>query len=303
MGIEAKHLRLVREIARTGSVTKASRALHLTQSAVSHQLLALERRVGTPVFARTGKRMVATQAGRRLLEVADRVLVELREAEEDLRRIARGDELVVRISTECYTCYHWLPEVMETYKVEHPEVDLQIVTEATRYPVQALLEGRIDYAIVSDCVDDDRVMVMDLFDDEMVLLVPPGHRLAGREWIEAEEFAEEHLLLYAMLESESTLYQRVLIPAGVEPKRLSTVQLTEAIVEMVKAAMGVAVLARWAVEEHLAAGTLVAVRVTRDGLPRQWGAAVLKQDPVPEHLLSLTRLLARPTICCTACVA
>jgi LysR family transcriptional regulator for metE and metH len=91
---------------------------------------------------------------------------------------------------------------------------------------------------------------------------------------------------------EWTFYNTVLVPAGITPKRLSHMQLTEAIIEMVKAGMGIAVLAFWAVEPELKRKTLKALPITRNGYVRQWSAATLKNGPTPEYMESFIRLLA-----------
>jgi LysR family transcriptional regulator, regulator for metE and metH len=88
------------------------------------------------------------------------------------------------------------------------------------------------------------------------------------------------------------VFRRVLEPAGVSPRRTSEIQLTEAIVEMVKAGVGIGVMARWTVLPHLQAGTLEALRLTRAGFHRQWQAAVIRGG-VPDYIPEFTRLLAR----------
>src|SRR4051794_25431970 len=101
--LEAKHLRLVCVLSEEGTLTRAGRRLYLSQSAVSKQLLELESRIGAPLFLRAGKRLVATQAGQRLLLSAGALLEELERTEEDLKRIAAGQMGRIRISVECYT--------------------------------------------------------------------------------------------------------------------------------------------------------------------------------------------------------
>jgi LysR family transcriptional regulator for metE and metH len=292
MILEIRHLRLVAAVAEHGSLTRAGRDLHLTQSALSHQLLDLEGRLRTRLFLRLGKRMVPTVAGLRLLGAARQALPLLTEVEEDLRRLASGRESLLRLSTECYTCYHWLPGVLERFRERFPRVEVQVVADATRHPVPALLDGRIDLAILYTAERDERLAYRPLFTDELCVVTAPGHRLAGRTYVRAEDFAAENVVMYPMNESESTLFQEVLRPAGVRPARVTSIQLTEGIVELVKAGHGIAVLARWAVAPHLDAGVLQAVRLTRNGYHRQWSAATVRQPTPPEYLAAFTELLA-----------
>jgi LysR family transcriptional regulator for metE and metH len=291
--LEVKHLRLVEAIATYGSITNAGKHLHLTQSALSHQLNDLERRLETPLFHRVGRRLVPTPAGNRVLQTALRTLAILRKTETSIRRLASGQDAVLRFATECYTAYHWLPPLLEEYGKRCPAVDVQLVAEATRQPIEALLAGKIDLGIMCDPVHDDRIATTPLFDDEMMAIASPRHRFAAKEFVTAEDFAEEHVFTYTANRSSLTLFTAVLDPAGVTPRRHSSIQLTEAIVEMVKANQGVSVLARWAAEPYLRNGTLVATRLTEAGIRREWAAATLRKESTPLHLHEFCRLLAR----------
>jgi LysR family transcriptional regulator for metE and metH len=292
MILETRHLRLIEAVAEHGSLTKAGSRLDLTQSALSHQLLDLEGRLRLTLFHRLGKRMVPTPAGQRLLEAAHLALPHLRAAEEDLYRFASGKHAVLRLSTECYTCYHWLPGVLVPFNERFPAVEVRIVAEATRHPIEALLAGKIDLGIVHNDSEDERLEYYPLFHDELVVVTRPGHRLTSRPYVVAEDFAEEHLIVYATPRNESTVFRAILNPAGVCPRRTSEIQLTEAIVEMVKAGIGISVIARWAALPHIRAGTLEALPLTKTGFHRHWQAAVIR-GRVPECIPEFTRLLAR----------
>jgi LysR family transcriptional regulator for metE and metH len=124
-------------------------------------------------------------------------------------------------------------------------------------------------------VRDRRLVLRPLFEDELLLIMAPTHRLAGRAIVEPQDLADETLIIYPPKE-ESTVLQQVLIPAGVRPRTVQQVQLSEAIVELVKAGLGVAAMARWAIEPSLRAGTIRTARLTRKGVRRRWSAAMLR---------------------------
>ena len=290
--LEVRHLKLIETVAKEGGLTRAANRLHVTQSALSHQLRDIEDKLGAPLFLRLNKKMLLTQAGERLLSAAPSVLDELRRAEDDIRQIALNRDGILRISTECYTCYHWLPAVLRPFNNEFPRIEVRIVAEATRRPVEALLDGKLDIAITSAAVRNQKLMFKPLFKDELVVIMSPDHPFASRSFINARDFASEHLLVYALRNEELTIYQKVLNPAGVTPKRVSRVELTEAIIEMVKAGLGISVMARWAVTPQIAAGTLCALPLTARGLHRQWGAAMIRLKSMPPYLLRFAELLA-----------
>src|SRR5262245_66037779 len=109
MDLEIRHLRLVQAIADEGTMTRAALRLHLTQSALSHGLRDAEDKLGTRLFLRLRRRMTLTPAGERLLAAARVLLAELQRTEQEVRGVSAGERGVLRISPECFTCYHWLP--------------------------------------------------------------------------------------------------------------------------------------------------------------------------------------------------
>ena len=293
MALEVRDLRLLGAVAEQGTLTRAGNVLFLTQSALSRQLADLEKRLGVALFQRHGRRMVLTPAGERLLESGREILSAVARAEQEARDTAGSSEAVLRFATECYTCYHWLPSTLIEYRRRFPSVEPRIVAAATRRPIPALLKGQLDVAIVSDRIRDRRISLTPLFADELAAVVSSDHPWASRAFVTAADFADQEVLLYNLPRSESTLFREVLDPAGVVPRRVSRIELTEAILELVRAGLGVTMLARWAVAPYVRSGELAAVRITRKGLHRQWSAATLAHKEPPEHLTAFVELLTR----------
>src|SRR5207248_2015937 len=247
MDLEVRHLKLVAAVADVGSLTRAGDRLHLTQSALSHQLRDIEARLGAPLFLRVGKRLVLTPAGERLLASARDVLERLERAEHDIREMSRDRAGLLRITTECYTCYHWLPPLLLHYRRTFPRVEVRIDVNATGRPVEMLLAGKIDLAVVSSPVADRRLATRAVFEDELVVVASRRHRFAQQTHVKLADMRDETLFVYPPKE-ESSVLQNTLLPGGAAPARGEEVLLTEARIELVKAGLGVAVLARWAVQ-------------------------------------------------------
>jgi LysR family transcriptional regulator for metE and metH len=289
--LEVRHLKLVAAVAEEGSVTAAARRLHLTQSALSHQLRDAEEKLGARLFLRLGRRMHPTPAGEQMLEAARRVLAELEGAEGRVRRQASGEGGTIRLSTECYTCYHWLPGLLRQFQKRHRGVEVRIDAEVTRQPVEALLQGRLDLAITSTQGPDPRLRIRPLFEDELVVILPPRHRLAKEEYIRPQQLAGETVIVYPPRE-DSFLLNRYLKPAAVEPAAVLEVPLTEAVVEMVKAGLGIGFLARWAVAPSVAKREIAARPMTHQGCRRQWSAVTLRRAQPPAYVEDFIALLA-----------
>src|SRR5271165_4908320 len=194
--LEMRHLKLLIAVAETGSVTDAGKRLHLTQSALSHQLRDAEQKLGTALFLRLGKKMVLTPAGEQLLACARRVLEELGNTEAQIDGLNGQTRGVIRLSTECYTCYHWLPPLLKKFHDKFSRVEVNIDAEATYHPAEALLAGKLDVAIMSCPPRNRRLHITSMFEDELVFVMAPGHRLASLRQIEPRELAEETVLIY-----------------------------------------------------------------------------------------------------------
>src|SRR5262249_23297723 len=124
--IELRHLRLVKAIARHGTMTRAASDLALTQSALSQQLLELEARLGVPLFLRTGRRMVATEAGEGFLLHGERILGEVAALHTWLDSLQHGEVGTLRVSTDNILCLRWLPGAMQRLRARYPRVSVRI---------------------------------------------------------------------------------------------------------------------------------------------------------------------------------
>src|SRR5262249_25585334 len=257
-----------------------------------HQLHAAENDLRTRLFDRINKKMILTAAGRRLLDRSRPILQYLDAAEKELRSTPAGPP-PLRISTECYTCYHWLPTRLQLFQEKFPQAEVQIVVEATHHPLPALLDGQLDIGIVANPIRHKRLDYHPLFEDELVVILPRDHPLARNKFFRAEDFADQHFLLYAISAKESTVYRKVFNPTGIVPRKVTHVPLTEAILEMVRANLGIAVFARWAVAPLLASGELTAVRLTRWGIRRTWFAAVRHSQQRSPHVDAFVALLQK----------
>lgn len=283
--MEIRHLRLIKAIVEEGSITKAIDKLFLTQSALSYQLKEAEYQLGTKIFLRTNKKMVLTRAGEKLYHTANEILEKLQDTEQEIKKLVYGETGEIKLSTECYSSYHWLPSVMKQFQLLYPNIDLKIVMEATHYPLQKLLAGVLDVAITSDPIRDDHIRYLDLFQDEMVAVVSDRHAWSDKKFVVAEDFANEHLLVHSLPLESVTVHQFLLAPAGVSPKKITPLPLTEASIEMVKADMGIMVMAKWALQPYLKSHSLKGVKIGKAGLKRKHYVAIMANKNHPDYFM------------------
>ena len=124
--LERAHLEIIRAVDQHGSMTAAAKALHLTQSALSHSIRKLEAQLGVNVWHREGRTLRPTQAGEHLLTIAHRLLPQFAHAEERLGQFARGERGTLRVGMECHPCYQWLQKIMPAFLRAWPTVVLDV---------------------------------------------------------------------------------------------------------------------------------------------------------------------------------
>lgn len=283
---------MIRAIAEHGRVTDAAEALGVTPSALSHRIREAERRLDLVLFTRMHKRLRMTPAAEYLADMAQRVLDEMDRAERDVRRMDRGIEHVVRIGVEACSSYHWLPG-FNTYLRSHlPGVELQVMAGVTRDPLRALSNRHVDIVVTSGDATPISTYQIPLFTDELLFIVPLDHPLAGKPYVDGADIEGEDFITYTLTPEPDREFARLFRPTESYPRWTATVELPEAIVELVAAGQGSSVLAGWAVRPAIKAGRIVGARVGKEGIDIPWQALLRSDDAVAGPILEVGRALA-----------
>ena len=153
----------------------------------------------------------------------------------------------------------------------------------------------VDLALVCEPIRNRKIHYTPLFEDDLVIVVPPKHPLAAKKCAAPQDFVAENILLYPP-KSDSTLLTKILEPAGIQPRKIQEVLLTEVILEMVIGGLGIAALPRWAVGPQIASGSLIGVPLQPPGYRWQWSVAQLRDNHSPVYVQEFIRLLAERPI-------
>jgi len=276
--LELRHLKTLLALRDTGNLSRAAQLLSLTQSALSHQLKGLEDHYGAALFERKSNPVSFSAAGQRLLRLAEGALPLVDDAERDVQRLVSGAAGTLRIAVECHTCFDWLMPAMDAFRTRWPEVELDIVSGFQADPVGLLHQHRAEVAIVSEVdADEAGVAVHPLFSFEIVALLPTGHALLAKPWLDAVDFADHTLITYPVPDDMLDVVRSVLQPAGIAPPRRTT-ELTVAMLQLVASGRGIAALPLWAVKSYLDRGYVASQRIGARGLTGRLYAAA------PQHL-------------------
>src|ERR1700733_3061660 len=192
--MEIRHLRLIKLIVEEGSMANAINKLFLTPSALSHQLKEAELQLGAKIFFRLNKKLILTPAGEKVYDCANVILGEIAKLNNQVKELLSGETGTIRICTECYTSYHWLPSVLKRFSAQCPRIEVRVVFGAMDRPLPKLLEGEIDMVITNDPLPSDLVEFIELFKDEMGVVIPCDHPWADKPYIDADDFKDVNLI-------------------------------------------------------------------------------------------------------------
>ncbi|MEO9648860.1 MAG: LysR family transcriptional regulator [Roseobacter sp.] len=296
MHIEFRHLRTIQAIHESGGLARAADQLHITQSALSHQIKGLEDQAGVELFVRRSKPLKLSPAGMRLLRLAHQVLPQVQALQEEFSGLRAGSAGRMHIAIECHACFEWLFPVLEQFRKSWNDVDVDIRPGLAFDALPALLKEEVDLVISSDPEDMPGVEFVELFDYAPVFVASSTHSLARKPYVEAADFRDQVLITYPVERTRLDIFSQLLIPSKVEPKSIRQVELTAVILLLVASNRGVAVLPDWVVREVKYSSDYVTRPLTKNGITRRLYAAVRKDDldkPFMQDLLALAGEEAR----------
>ncbi len=283
--IELRHLKTLSALRDAGSLVEAAERVHLTQSALSHQIKDLEDRLNCSLFIRKTKPICFTSAGQRLLILADEVLPMIRNTERDIARLAGGETGRLNISIDCHSCFDWLMPTIDHFRQHWPEVEMDLSSGFTFQPIPALVRGDLDLVITSDPEQRNGIAYIPLFSYESVLALSKRHPLNSRKYIQPQDLASETVITYPVDQSRLDLFTRFLDPANIEPDEIRTAELTLMILQLVASGRGVAALPNWALHEYLQRDYVVAKPLGEKGVWCTLYAAIREDQKNSEFMV------------------
>ena len=296
MHIEFRHLRTIKAIHEAGGLAKAADLLNTTQSALSHQVKGLEDQAGVELFVRRSKPLKLSAAGTRLLRLAEQVLPQIEATVAEFTGLRDGHSGRMHIAIECHACFEWLFPVLEHFRRDWADVDVDIRPGLAFDALPALMKEEVDLVVSSDPEEIAGVEFIELFDYAPVFVASKDHPLAQKEFIEADDFRGETLITYPVERSRLDIFSQLLIPAKVEPTAVRQAELTAVILLLVASNRGVSVLPDWVVREVKYSSDYVTRPLTKNGLTRRLYAAIRSEErdkPYMQRLIELARVEAR----------
>ncbi|MCL4117127.1 UNVERIFIED_CONTAM: hypothetical protein GTU68_050200 [Idotea baltica] len=263
--LELRHLDTLIALGETGSLASAAQRISLTQSALSHQLKALEEFYGCPFFERKSSPLRWSPVGERLVALAYDIRRAIDDANRETARIIEGKAGQLRIAVECHSCFDWLMPSMDKFRENWGDVELDLVSGFHPDPLELLSENRADLVIISQRKKRTDAVFHPLFRYRMPVIMAKTHPLASKKSVTASDFADETLITYPIPDERLDLIRQVLGPAKINPQR-RTAMLTEAILQLVASSRGIAALPGWAIQQYLDREYVLGRPIGKNGL-------------------------------------
>ncbi|WP_415182815.1 LysR family transcriptional regulator [Phaeovulum sp.] len=292
MHLELRHLRTIKAIHDAGGLARAADILHITQSALSHQVKGLEEQAGVELFVRRSKPLKLSAAGQKLLRLAERILPEIDAIGAEFAALRSGRAGRLHIAIECHACFDWLFPVLEQFRRAWPDVDVDIRPGLAFGALPALMREEVDLVISSDPEDLPGAVFHPLFDYAPMLVAAASSPLAAKPFVEAEDFRDQMLITYPVERARLDIFSELLGPAKVEPRSVRQVELTAVILMLVASGRGISVLPDWVLREVKYQPDYITRPITEKGLTKRLYAATRSEDatePFMAHFLRLAR--------------
>ncbi len=269
--LDSRQLRAFSSLARTGSFTATAQELHLSQSAISHSMKALEREIGCRLLDRMGKTVMLTEAGEALLVRVERVLQEMSAAREEIGRLGKWGQSRLRIGASTTACQYILPAVLREFKESFPQCAISIEPGDTPEAIESLRAHRIDLAVNLEPRREDALEFRPLFTDELQFIVSPLHPWARAGRVTRADIAMQNYILYGKASYTFQMIAAYFREEDIVLRSLLDLGNMEAIKELVKLGLGVSIIAPWTAKKEIKERSLAALPLGKRKLKRRWG--------------------------------
>jgi DNA-binding transcriptional LysR family regulator len=271
--------------------------MHVSQSAVSRQILLLEEELKEPLFVRLGRKVRLTAAGEALLQLSHRVLADVRETTTAIVEHHRKLRGTIQLAGGMTVCLHVFPSLLKEYRRRHPDVDVKLTTGATPQLLERLRSGTVDVALLTLPVEGADLMQAPVMREELLLVTHPSHALARQRKVRARDLDRQPLVLFERGSSTRRVIDDMLVREQINPKIVMETENVEILKALVAIGMGMAIIPYQAVAREVRGGQLWCTRLDGVSMVRETGWVYMRAARVPrlvqEMFESLQRTLPR----------
>ena len=279
--MDLRQLEILQAIADTGSFTACGKKLHVSQSAISRQILLLEDELGEPLFLRIGRQVRMTPAAESLVQLGQRVFLDVRETVGSITDRTRELRGTLRLSGGMTVCLYVFPPLLKHLRRVHPQLDVRLTVALAGRSVQEIRGGRVDAGLLTLPVQETDLVTVPALREELLLVTAPTHPLAKRRKVQARDLAGLPFILFEAGSATRRVIDNFFASQSIEPTVVMDTENVEIIKAMVKTGLGVGIVPYQAVAREVKAGQLFCARIEGHELVRETGWVYARANRVP----------------------
>jgi DNA-binding transcriptional LysR family regulator len=288
--MDLRQLEIIRAIADTGSFTAAGEKLHVSQSAISRQILLLEEELGEPVFHRIGRRIRITPAGESLLHLSNRVFQDLQEtvsAISDKQESLRG---TMRLVGGMTVCLYVFPVLLAEVRRVHPDLDLKITVGSAERSIAMLRSGVGDLGLITLPVEASDLVSVPVLQEELLLVTYPTHPLAKKNTVTPQDLTRQPFILFESGSITRRIVEQFFMREHIEADIVMETENVEIIKAMVRHGLGISIIPWQAAADDVRTRQLFCTRIAGQSLHRQTGWLYPKMSRLPRTVTEVIRV-------------
>jgi DNA-binding transcriptional LysR family regulator len=291
--VDLRQLEIIKAIAESGSFTAAGEKLHVSQSAISRQILLLEDELGEPVFHRIGRRIRITPAGESLLQLSHRVFRDMQDttsAISDTRESLRGSIGLVGGMT---VCLYVFPALLAEVRRLHPNLDMRVTVGSTQRSIALLRSGAGDLGLLTLPIEASDLVSVPLLEEELLLVTYPSHPLAARKRIVPADLDKQPFVLFETGSITRRLVEEFFARERITPPIIMETENVEIIKAMVRSGLGISIIPWQAAAADVGTRQLFCSAIAGVSLVRQTGWLYPKMNRLPRAVTEVMRVFER----------
>ncbi len=291
--VDLRQLEIVKIVADSGSFTAAARQMHVSQSAISRQILMLEEELKEPLFVRLGRRVRLTPAGEELVALGKRVLADVRDTTTSIVEHHKKLSGTIHLAGGMTVCLHVFPSLLKEYRRRHPDVDVKLTTGGTPQLLERVRSGTVDVALLTLPVEGADLMQVPVLREELLLVMHPSHPVGRHRRIRASDLDEQPLVLFERGSSTRRVIDDMIAREQIGPRIVMETENVEILKALVAIGMGMTIIPYQAVAREVRAGQLRCARLDGVSMVRETGWVYMRAARVPRLVQQMFEALER----------
>jgi DNA-binding transcriptional LysR family regulator len=285
--LDLRQLEILQAIAETGSFTASGKKLHVSQSAISRQILLLEEELGEPLFLRVGRQVRMTPAAESLVQLGQRVFQDVRETVGTITDRTRELKGTLRLSGGMTVCMYVFPPLLKHLRRVHPHLDVRLTVATAGRSVEEIRGGRVDAGLLTLPVEEADLVTVPVLREELLLVTMPTHPLARRRRVAAPDVQGQPFVLFEAGSGTRRVIDHFFATENLEPTVVMETENVEIIKALVKTGLGIGIVPYQSIAREVKAGQLFCARIEGHELVRETGWVYPRANRIPRSIHEL----------------